>query len=74
MNRSRRTVIEVRDDLHSEIRKLALLNDIRIYELANAVLEDFLKDNERANALIKRLRLQRSVTKLNVRQEKRKGR
>jgi hypothetical protein len=74
MNRSRRTVIEVRDDLHTEIRKLALLNDIRIYELANAVLEDFLKDNERANALIKRQRLQRSVTKLNVRQEKRKGR
>ena len=74
MNRSRRTVIEVRDDLHTEIRKLALLNDIRIYELANAVLEDFLKDNERANALIKRLRLQRSVTKLNVRQEKRRGR
>jgi hypothetical protein len=74
MNRSRRTVIEVRDDLHTEIRKLALLNDIRIYELANAVLEDFLKDNEQANALIKRLRLQRSVTKLNVRQEKRKGR
>ena len=74
MNRSRRTVIEVRDDLHSEIRKLALLNDIRIYELANAVLEDFLNDNGQANALIKRLRLQRSVTKLNVRQEKRKGR
>ena len=57
MNRSRRTVIEVRDDLHTEIRKLALLNDLKIYELANAILEDFLKDQEKANALIKRLQL-----------------
>ena len=57
MNRSRRTVIEVRDDLHTEIRKLALLNDLKIYELANAVLEDFLKDQEKANALIRRLHL-----------------
>lgn len=57
MNRSRRTVIEVRDDLHSEIRKLALLNDLKIYELANAILADFLNNHEETNALIKRLRL-----------------
>lgn len=57
MNRSRRTVIEVRDDLHSEIRKLALLNDLRIYELANAILADFLRNQEETSALIKRLRL-----------------
>jgi len=52
----RRTVVEVRDDLHRELRKLALLNDLRIYELANAVLEEALKDEERVKALIKRLR------------------
>ena len=51
----RRTVVEVRDDLHREIRKLALLNDLRIYELTNAMLEEFLKDEERVKALIKRL-------------------
>lgn len=28
-------VVEVRDDLHGEIRKLALLNDLRIYGLTN---------------------------------------
>jgi hypothetical protein len=50
-------VIEVRDDLHSEIRKLALLNDLKIYELANAILADFLNNHEETNALIKRLRL-----------------
>jgi len=56
--RVRRTVVEVRDDLHGEIRKLALLNDLRIYELTNAVLEEFLKDRERVKALIKRLKVE----------------
>lgn len=59
VDRSRRTVVEVREDLHREIRKVALLNDLRIYELANAVLEDGLKDNEKMKTLVKRLRLQR---------------
>lgn len=56
--RVRRTVVEVRDDLHGEIRKLALLNDLRIYELTNAILEEFLKDRERVKALIKRLKVE----------------
>jgi hypothetical protein len=54
---SRRTVVEVRDDLHRELRKLALLNDLRIYELTNAIIEDFLRDQERVKALIKRLKI-----------------
>jgi hypothetical protein len=53
----RRVVVEVRDDLHREIRKLALLNDLRIYELTNAIIEEALRDGERVKALIKRLRL-----------------
>ena len=53
----RRTVVEVREDLHSEIRKLALLNDIKIYVLANAIIEEFLRVEERVKALIKRLKL-----------------
>ena len=53
----RRVVVEVRDDLHRELRKLALLNDLRIYELANALLEEALRDEERVKALVKRLRL-----------------
>ena len=54
----RRTVVEVRDDLHREIRKLALLNDLRIYKLANAIIEDSLRDQERVKALIKRLKVE----------------
>jgi len=53
----RRVVVEVRCDLHRELRKLALLNDLRIYVLVNGVLEEFLEDEERVKALIKRLRL-----------------
>ena len=53
----RRVVVEVREDLHREIRKLALLNDLRIYELTNAIIEDFLRDQERLKALIKRLKI-----------------
>ena len=46
MDKHRRTVIEVRADLHKQIRKLALLNDLRIYALANAIIEETLKDPE----------------------------
>jgi hypothetical protein len=53
----RRTVVEVRWDLHRELRKLALLNDLRIYVLVNGVLEEFLGDEERVKALIRRLRV-----------------
>jgi len=58
----RRTVVEVRDDLHSELRKLALLNDLRIYVLVNAIIEDFLKDHEKAKALIRRLKVQGNIS------------
>jgi len=54
---ARRTVVEVREDLHLEIRKWALLNDLRIYELTNAIIEEALKDQEKVKALVKRLKL-----------------
>ena len=57
MGKSERTVVEVRDELYREIRKLALLNDLRIYEVANAIIEEFLKDEERVKVLIRRLKI-----------------
>jgi hypothetical protein len=57
MDKRRRVVVEIREDPHRELRKLALLNDLKIYELTNAVLEDFLKDQEHAKAFVKRLKL-----------------
>jgi hypothetical protein len=50
-------VIEVREDLHRELRKLALLNDLKLYVLANAILEDCLQDEEHTKQMIKRLKL-----------------
>ncbi|MBN1245809.1 hypothetical protein JXA31_09480 [Candidatus Bathyarchaeota archaeon] len=57
MDKHRRTVVEVRADLHQQIRKLALLNDLRIYVLANAIIEETLRDEEKTQTLIKRLSL-----------------
>jgi len=57
LEKHRRTVIEVRADLHQQIRKLALLNDLRIYRLANALIEETLGDQERVNALLKKLKM-----------------
>jgi hypothetical protein len=54
---ARRTVVEISEGLHREIRKLALLNDLRIYVVANAIIEEFLKDQERVKALVKKLKL-----------------
>ena len=57
LSRNRRVVVEIREDLHLEIRKHAVLNDVKIYELANAIVEDFLKDEESIKRLIRKLRM-----------------
>ena len=57
MDKRRRTVVEVRDDLHQELRRIAILNDLKIYVLTNALVEDALKDQEKIKALVKRLKL-----------------
>ena len=49
--------MEIDEELHREIRKLAIINDLKIYVLTNAIFEDFLSDQESAKALIKRLKL-----------------
>jgi hypothetical protein len=62
LDKARRTVVEVRSGVHREIRKLALLNDLRIYELANALLEESLRDQEKIKALIRRLKISRRAS------------
>ncbi len=57
MDAHRQRVIEVRADLHQQVRKLALLNDLKIYVLVNAIVEDALSDKARIAALIKRLKV-----------------
>ena len=50
-----RTVVEIQDDLHGQLKRLALLNDLRIHELANTVIGDFLQDSEQVKATIRKL-------------------
>jgi hypothetical protein len=54
---SRRTVVEVREDLHREVRKLALLNDLKISVLVNGIIGESVGDEDKVGALIKRLKL-----------------
>lgn len=54
---SRRVVVEVRADLHKELRKIAVLNDLKLYTVTNALLEDCLSDEEHIKALLKRLKM-----------------
>ena len=56
MDKSRRAVVEIREDLHREIRKQAILNDVRIYELTNAMIEEIIRNEESVKTLIKRLK------------------
>ena len=53
---SRRVVVEIQPDLHRELRKLAVLNDLKIYVLTNAMLEGYLADETRVKTLLKQLR------------------
>ncbi len=57
MDRQGRTVVEVRDDLHQELRRVAILNDLKLYVLVNGLVEDGLKDEEKVKALVKRLKI-----------------
>ena len=55
---SRRVVVEIKPELHKEIRKLAVLNDLKIYELVNGMLQDCLSDEAHLKVLLKRLKMQ----------------
>jgi hypothetical protein len=57
MDKRRRTVVEIRDDLHQELRRIAILNDLKLYVFTNALVEDALKDQEKIKAVVKRLKL-----------------
>ena len=57
MSKVRRVVVEVREDLHRAIRRQAILNDVKIYQLTNAIVEEALSDEEHVKALIKRLKM-----------------
>ena len=54
---SKRVVVEVRRDLHKELRKLAVLNDLKVYVVVNAILENSLSNEALVKDLLKRLKV-----------------
>ncbi|MCW4010635.1 MAG: hypothetical protein NWF05_08450 [Candidatus Bathyarchaeota archaeon] len=60
VDRSRRVVVEVSVSVHRELRKHALLNDLKIYELTDALLKDALNDDAHLKATIKKLGIQQA--------------
>jgi hypothetical protein len=54
----RRVVVEVEAEVHRELRKVALFNDLKVYELTNALLEDVLENEEHVKAVVKRYKLE----------------
>jgi hypothetical protein len=53
---SRRVVVEVQADVHRQLRRIAVLNDLKIYALTNALLEDALANEEHLKSVLKKLR------------------
>lgn len=54
---SKRVVVEVRGDLHKELRKVAVLNDLKVYVVTNAILEEYLSSEELVRGLLRRLKV-----------------
>jgi hypothetical protein len=57
VSKNRRVVVEVSEDLHQELRKLAIMSDLKLYTLVNAIIGEKLEDEEKLKMLIKRLKL-----------------
>ena len=57
MEKKRRVVVEIREDLHQELRKLAIINDIKLYVLVNAIVSETLNDQEKVKLLLKKSKL-----------------
>ena len=54
---SRRVVVEIKPEVHKELRKLAVINDLKTYVLVNAMLEGVLSDENQVKDLLKRLKV-----------------
>ncbi len=57
MEKRRRVVVEIREDLHRELRKNAILNELKLYKLVNGIVEETLNDQEKLKTLMKKLRV-----------------
>ena len=54
MEKKRRVLVEIREDLHQELRKTAIMNELKLYSLVNAIVEEALNDQEKLKVVIRR--------------------
>ena len=54
----RRVVVEIREDLHQELRRLAIMNDLKLYMIVNGVIDEMLNDQERIKTVLKKIKVQ----------------
>lgn len=47
--------MELSEELHQKLRKTAILNDLKLYVLVNAIVEEMLEE-ENLKALLKKLK------------------
>ncbi len=50
-------VVEINEDLHQELRRLAIMNNLKLYTLVNGIIEETLNDPERLKDLLKKLKI-----------------
>jgi hypothetical protein len=56
VEKQRRVLVELRADLHQELRKIAIMNEAKLYVLVNAIVEETLNDPEKLKTALRRLK------------------
>ncbi|MCW4017366.1 MAG: hypothetical protein NWF00_01570 [Candidatus Bathyarchaeota archaeon] len=56
MGKGKRVVVEVSEEVHGRLRRLAIFNDLKLYVLVDALMEEALRDEEQVKLLIKRVK------------------
>jgi len=49
--------VQIRKDIHARIKALSALNDLKLRDLATALLSEILTDEERVKQIIKKLKV-----------------
>jgi hypothetical protein len=57
LDKKRRVVVEISEDLHQELRKTAIINELKLYKLVSGIVEETLKDEEKLKMLLKKLKV-----------------
>lgn len=57
LDKKRCVVAEISENLHQELRKTVIINELKLYKLVNGIVEETLKDEEKLKTLLKKLKV-----------------